>query len=537
MWLFRPPNVEALKAKGDIRGLTAALRYREDVDVRKSAAKALGELGDQKAVEALIKALEDEVNSVRLSVISALGLLKDERAIKPLIAILKNRKEHPSWQWEAAKSLAQIGTPALSPLVEALQHSDASVRLKAAASLGWIGDVAAIKALITALDDKDDVVRRNAGDALVKIGTASIKSLVAVMSGKQVEARRGAAVALEQLGWQPEIEKQVQIDLLTLRWDRAVEKGAAAVDPLIAALKDADPRVRGDAAKALGKLRDTRALVPLVERLKDSDVRVRASSALALGWLGDHQAVEPLIVVAANYAEDSSVRKEAIEALGQISDLKGVEILMEVLTDRAADLRRAAVESLKQIGDLRAVKPLIKRLENDEDTEVKKAVILALGSLGDRQAIEHLIQALANHDLWEAIKEALWQFEDAATDALVKALIDSNWRVRQESADLLEERRWQPENDAQRALLAGARKEWKEALSLGAAALEPLLIALNDEDWFERERAASALADFGYHQPPQALITALQKAAKDEHWAVREKAQKALEKLRKRSNL
>ena len=57
----------------------------------------------------------------------------------------------------------------------------------------------------------------------------------------------------------------------------------AAIDGLVAALKDTDPGVRRQAAAALGQAGSPRAVPGLIELLKDSlpDVRQRAVSALA----------------------------------------------------------------------------------------------------------------------------------------------------------------------------------------------------------------------------------------------------------------
>jgi HEAT repeat protein len=51
---------------------------------------------------------------------------------------------------------------------------------------------------------------------------------------------------------------------------------------LIQALKDNDSIVRADAAGALGKIKDTRAVEPLIQVLKDSDFIVRMGAATAL---------------------------------------------------------------------------------------------------------------------------------------------------------------------------------------------------------------------------------------------------------------
>lgn len=55
----RRPNVDELKKKKDVEGLLKALRYKE-ASVRAEAAESLGQIGDKRAVEPLIQALEDE---------------------------------------------------------------------------------------------------------------------------------------------------------------------------------------------------------------------------------------------------------------------------------------------------------------------------------------------------------------------------------------------------------------------------------------------------------------------------------------------
>jgi len=54
------------------------------------------------------------------------------------------------------------------------------------------------------------------------------------------------------------------------------------VEPLISALKDKDESVRWNAAKALGKLKDERAVEPLISALIDSNEVVRRAATKAL---------------------------------------------------------------------------------------------------------------------------------------------------------------------------------------------------------------------------------------------------------------
>ena len=59
------------------------------------------------------------------------------------------------------------------------------------------------------------------------------------------------------------------------------------VSEQIAALKDDDWAIREDAAKVLGLLKDSRAVVPLISLLRDADRAVRQSAIHALIAIGE----------------------------------------------------------------------------------------------------------------------------------------------------------------------------------------------------------------------------------------------------------
>ena len=78
-------------------------------DPRLNAARALGELGDRRAVPALVHALRDSERNVREEVIHALGSLGDDRAVGPLSRMLahvwaERNRFHSVW------ALARINT-------------------------------------------------------------------------------------------------------------------------------------------------------------------------------------------------------------------------------------------------------------------------------------------------------------------------------------------------------------------------------------------------------------------------------------------
>jgi len=155
------------EGKDRIQVLVEALKDKDSF-VRRSAAYALGELKDPRAVEPLIEALKDENRRVRAETAEALGKLKDPRAVEPLIEALKDKDSVV--RGIAAEALGKLKDPrAVEPLIGALKDEDWYVRKSAAEALGELRDPRAVEPLIKALKDKDRNVRASAANALQKI--------------------------------------------------------------------------------------------------------------------------------------------------------------------------------------------------------------------------------------------------------------------------------------------------------------------------------------------------------------------------------
>ena len=90
MWhlIFGPPKIEKLKAQGNIKGLAKALFYNHHFGISYAAAEALELVGDETAVEPLIKALQLPDVHLRVLVARALGRIGDKTAVAPLITAL-----------------------------------------------------------------------------------------------------------------------------------------------------------------------------------------------------------------------------------------------------------------------------------------------------------------------------------------------------------------------------------------------------------------------------------------------------------------
>ncbi len=187
-------------------------------------------------------------------------------------------------------------------------------------------------------------------------------------------------------------------------WTLGRQRDARLVEPLIAALDDADGSVRVRVVEALGNQKDERVIEPLARVLeRDSDAEVRAYAARALGNTGDGRAVDALI--SALDDAEGVVRAAAASALGAIPDPRAAGPLVRALLNDP-DAQFNAAHSLAQIGGAHTVDLLIDALKTGE-AAAKITMIETLGQLGDKRAVEPLKPYLDDPD--EGIREtARW---------------------------------------------------------------------------------------------------------------------------------
>ena len=179
---------------------------KKDIYDTASAAYALKEIGEP-AVLPLIEALKDKNEYVRGKVAKALGGIGDKRALEPLIECLKDKNSYV--RGRSAKALGGIGDKrAIEPLIECLKDKSLYVQEKAARALGQLKDKRAIEPLIEVFKVDDWVTRCQVSIALAHIGKEAVLPLIEALKNENMGVRAFAASTLDDLHWKFENDIQ-----------------------------------------------------------------------------------------------------------------------------------------------------------------------------------------------------------------------------------------------------------------------------------------------------------------------------------------
>jgi len=165
----------------------------------------------------------------------------------------------------------------LGELDQLLDDDEFTVREAAVTPYARIAGVAGLRRLLHVYD-------RGFAEGLDNDGPAAdITSLV------MMHAAEAAPVLLRMLASDESRHRS------NAAWLLGYAKPAISADPLLAALHDESPAVRGNAAGSLASFKDDEhVLHALVDALADADDNVRVDVTSALGYLGDRRALHAL---------------------------------------------------------------------------------------------------------------------------------------------------------------------------------------------------------------------------------------------------
>ena len=271
-----PERIAAVLRQHPESGLGQAVlqAWKEDRGVR-----VMERLECAEAEEALIELLRCEAEPrTRFWAARALGRAGSRQAVDPLLGALAEGDE--ATRWAAAMALARLKvTDRVGPLLEALEDQSPLVRMMAVLALERIEDKTVLNAILGSLDDDDVWVRRAATQALWHLrDPRTAGPLIRTLSDPVPTLCDAAARALVQIGNPvvPALTGKLSDPTSRVReltaWIFGQICSPLPVERLMATLNDDDADVAGEAAKALGRIGEARALAAL-ERAAVGDTR------------------------------------------------------------------------------------------------------------------------------------------------------------------------------------------------------------------------------------------------------------------------
>ena len=258
-------------------------------------------------VKANIENLKQEKDEIRLHTAQLLGQQGDPTAIEPLHAVLTVEKNN-AVRSAVFHALFDLHDPLVSDLVAAdLQSTDVERRRDCLTILAALHDPKATPPLLSALQEKPEP---GIVSALGVLGDPqAVPLLVPILKDDDVFLRGEAVTALGRI------------------------KDRRAVNPLINMLSDP--------AFQIGQGND------IFEESGVSPMNIRMVAAIALGNIGDQTSVEPLLMALGCGAMPD--HECVAKALGMLKDRRAVPGLIEVLPQCTGNARHAVSKALKAI--------------------------------------------------------------------------------------------------------------------------------------------------------------------------------------------
>ena len=320
-----------------------------DGDLVINAVRSLGQIGDstdKKVVDRLIQMLEDDDAVYRPD-----EDLEDEMDFDPSWDV----------HLEAVRALGRIGNPkAVDPLVKYLTDEFAQdISHDIFRALISIKDEAAVDILIKLLKDSDDILRKRITGLLGDVDhPKAVEVLTNTLLDKNADVRISAAGSLVKIGDPQKI--LVPLALLLKDQDQEVRAEVVGlfaqidnprvIEHLLPMLKDPVRDVRKKAAEVLGNLRTSEAVDPLLELLKKSDESVQCEVIKSLGRIGDKKALEPLCIIIEDIKKETYTRITAIYAVTSIGGPETLDVLKESIESNEKEIILSAMIGLKKSG-------------------------------------------------------------------------------------------------------------------------------------------------------------------------------------------
>lgn len=424
-----------------------------DQELNHMARYVLETIPDPAVNDALLKALDKLAGKPLVGVIGSLGVRGETRAVRPLSERLTHKD--PLVAQAAARALGQIGNAsAAQALSGALSDVRGDTKPAVCEGLFRCAEKADGPQAIKIYDQLRQLeaphqVRAGALRAAILIRQGGLDRLktylqsedyflfsAAAQTALDMPEARVTQALVSALDGQSADHQIVMLGVLAKRGD------AAALPAIVTAASQGDRAVRIAAIKAIPPLADTSALGTLVTLIKDPDTQVAQAAQASLAALpgaetdtvifdmleqGDRasqlQALElikrrrmtdvaPALLKAAR-GNDSAVRTASIKMLGDIEGDRWFPVLIELLLDAQSPVEMRAAEQALSAMCTRDAKPIRGQVT------IRKAVYGAVGAGGHADVTKKVAEMVASGAA--AVEASNGNFGDPAS-GIVKQL-------------------------------------------------------------------------------------------------------------------
>jgi HEAT repeat protein len=203
---------------------------------------------------------------------------------------------------------------------------------------------------------------------------------------------------------------------------------------LIKALDHYDAAVRAAAARVVGRLKLKEAGDALIKAINDSQPDVRYEAMRALGAIREPRAIAALTEQFAFYKKGEGAWS-ALDALAQMGSPASVPLFKERLQDKDPYIRRAATEGLGRAGDAASIDVFERTVTTDDAVMVRMATAFALQKLG-RNYASRIVDLMNSKTLVQG-EDYLIELGPAVVPTLLPRLQEPDPDVREAVADVL----------------------------------------------------------------------------------------------------
>jgi len=350
----------------------------KDQAFRKTAISSLeggGRFGPARLIP-LLKNADPEIRSRGLKLFAHLSGKKGARKIAKLL-----KDSDPVVRSTAVECLCEVAdSGAIEPISGLLTDPDLQVRHKVVESLAGFEDEGVVAFLLQAAVDPDDKIAEKAVFSLAdrKVFAPELEDIyISILKNGVTKPE----LAIE------EVDSFCRI-VGILEPSRSIE----LLNILIHAANSSGRQLRRAAIAAIDCYPDKQRLRALKQLLNTDDPSVLKAVALGLGSAGDSAALVPLVRATQECSRD--VRRKALELLQELTDIKDLSLLIELLQSRWPSVKQFAAEQIIDMDSPELIEPLLQSMQ-DKNADLQLIIIEALASfVYDKRVVECLLSTI-----------------------------------------------------------------------------------------------------------------------------------------------